>query len=170
MYSGYDRFVFKSFLGVNGDSFDRFNIRMLEMGESLHIVNQAANSLISFKGTHTSDPVKEGFNTVMQVVGAAAKLKPNYYNYMEDLIEHFLSWHTGVYVSKNYSSTFIESPKGEFGVTLVSDGSTKPLRCKIRSPSYYNLQFLPQLAKRHYVADLATLIGTIDIVFGEVDR
>jgi len=64
----------------------------------------------------------------------------------------------------------IESPKGEFGVILVSDNSTKPYRCKIRSPSYHNLQFLPKLSKGHYLADLAALIGTIDIVFGEIDR
>jgi NADH:ubiquinone oxidoreductase subunit D len=89
---------------------------------------------------------------------------------MEDLIEHFLLWHSGTVISKNYTATFIESPKGEFGVTLVSDNSNTPLRCKIRSPSYFNLQFLPQLTKKHFIADLATLIGTIDIVFGEVDR
>ena len=65
---------------------------------------------------------------------------------------------------------YIESPKGEFGVILIANNSTKPHRCKVRSPSYFNLQALPKLVKGHYLADLATLIGTIDIVFGEVDR
>ncbi len=73
-------------------------------------------------------------------------------------------------ISKNIDIAYIEAPKGEFGVTLVSNDSTKPLKCKVKSPSYYNLQALPELAKGHYLADIAALIGTIDIVFGEVDR
>jgi NADH-quinone oxidoreductase subunit D len=89
---------------------------------------------------------------------------------MEDLIEHFVNWHTGLAISGDYVNHFIESPKGEFGVALVSDNSNKPYRCKIKSPSYQNLQFLPKLAKGHLLADLAALIGTIDIVFGEIDR
>jgi NADH:ubiquinone oxidoreductase subunit D len=67
-------------------------------------------------------------------------------------------------------SQYIEAPKGEFGVILASDNSNKPLKCKIRSPGYYNLQFLPQLSKGHLLSDVATLIGTLDIVFGEIDR
>lgn len=170
VYSGYDNLSFKSFTGVNGDSFDRFSIRMLEMGESLHIVNQTANKLLAISDLQKNDPQKEGYNNVLNNQITFSKKKNNYYAYMEDLIEHFLLWHTGDFIGKAYTSTFIESPKGEFGVTLLSDSTTKPLRCKIRSPSYFNLQFLPQLTKNHFVADLATLIGTIDIVFGEVDR
>jgi NADH-quinone oxidoreductase subunit D len=64
----------------------------------------------------------------------------------------------------------VESPKGEFGVSLISDGTNKPYKCKVRSPAYHHLQVLPRLAKGHYLADLAALIGTIDIVFGEIDR
>ena len=89
---------------------------------------------------------------------------------MEDLINHFLNWHTGLKISKNINISYIESPKGEFGVTLVSNDTTKPYKCKVKSPSYYNLQALPVLSKGHYLADIAALIGTIDIVFGEVDR
>lgn len=170
VYSGYSGVFLKSFLGLNGDCFDRFNIRMLEMAESLSVVNQAASTLIKLTGVSESDKVKEGFNSFIVTSIKQAQSKKNYYAYMEDLIEHFLSWHTGVKVLKSVNSTYIESPKGEFGVTTVSDNTANPLRCKIRSPSYFNLQFLPQLTKRHFIADLATLVGTIDIVFGEVDR
>lgn len=170
VYSGYESLHFKSFTGVNGDSFDRFNIRMLEMGESLIIATQIAKKLLNFQNLEITDKVEDGYNVTVNTKNNILKKKNNYYNYMEDLIEHFLFWHSGDLISKSYTSTFIESPKGEFGVTLVSDNTNKPLRCKIRSPSYFNLQFLPQLTKKHFVADLATLIGTIDIVFGEVDR
>ena len=73
-------------------------------------------------------------------------------------------------VKKNTTAAYLESPKGEFGVIVSSDDSNKPLTCKIRSPSYFNLQALPKLAKGHYLSDLAAIIGTIDIVFGEIDR
>jgi NADH-quinone oxidoreductase subunit D len=89
---------------------------------------------------------------------------------MEDLIEHFIQWHTGITINKNIIFSYIESPKGEFGTILLSNNSNKPDKCKIRSPSYFNLQALPKLSKGHYLADLAALIGTIDIVFGEIDR
>ena len=143
---------------------------MLEMAESLNIVNQAANKLLNETQPRDVDKVREGYNSAIITPAADLRKKNNYYAYMEDLIEQFLSWHTGVAITKNLNATYIESPKGEFGVTLISDGTTAPLRCKIRSPSYFNLQFLPQLSRRHFIADLATLIGTIDIVFGEVDR
>ena len=98
------------------------------------------------------------------------KKNQNSYNSMEDLINHFLHWHTGLAINKDMQVAYIEAPKGEFGVTLLSNNTTKPHKCKVKSPSYYNLQALPQLAKGHYLADIAALIGTIDIVFGEVDR
>ena len=89
---------------------------------------------------------------------------------MEDIINDFVNWHTGLYINKNISTVLIESPKGEFGVSIISNNSSKPIKCKIRSPSYYNLQCLGKLVKGHYLADLSTIIGTIDIVFGEIDR
>jgi NADH:ubiquinone oxidoreductase subunit D len=99
-------------------------------------------------------------------------LKKNINNYknMEEIIKHFKYWSDGFIVNSNWTYQSIESPKGEFGVTLVSDGTNKPYRCKVRSPSYQNLQALPQMSKGHFLADLVTLIGTIDIVFGEIDR
>jgi NADH:ubiquinone oxidoreductase subunit D len=89
---------------------------------------------------------------------------------MEDLINHFINWHSGLFIKKNITYSYIESPKGEFGTILSSNNSNKPQKCKIRSPSYFNLQFLPKITKGHYLSDLSTLIGTIDIVFGEIDR
>ena len=168
VYSGYSNLNFKSFVGLNGDCFDRFNLRMLEMGESLSIVNQTTTQLLTMYQDNYAVVAKDGYNAVL--CGNNLRKSNNYYGYMEDLIEHFLNWHTGELLRKNLATAYIESPKGEFGVNLVSDNTNKPLRCKIRSPSYFNLQFLPQLTKNHFVADLATLIGTIDIVFGEVDR
>lgn len=141
---------------------------MLEMGESLSIVNQTTTQLLTMYQDNYAVVAKDGYNAVL--CGNNLRKSNNYYGYMEDLIEHFLNWHTGELLRKNLATAYIESPKGEFGVNLVSDNTNKPLRCKIRSPSYFNLQFLPQLTKNHFVADLATLIGTIDIVFGEVDR
>lgn len=169
-YSGYDTLQFRSFIGVNGDSFDRFNIRMFEMAESLNIINQAVQLLTSPLPQVTSYKSHAVGSLFLQAKTSPSRNHQNYYAYMEDLIEHFLQWHGGSPIPKNVSSTYLESPKGEFGVTLVADGSAQPYRCKIRSPSYYSLQFLPQLTKNHFVADLAALIGTIDIVFGEIDR
>lgn len=164
VYSGYNSFSFKSYFGVNGDCFDRYLIRMLEMGESLHISNAVISKLLSSKSnlslTNTTIWNNVYFNNN----------NTNAYTSMEDLINHFLHWHTGLKVKKSVQLSYIEAPKGEFGVTLVANNTTKPHKCKVKSPSYYNLQALPILAKGHYLADIAALIGTIDIVFGEVDR
>lgn len=160
-YSGYNKVAVRSYLGINGDCYDRYLIRMFEMGESLSIVNFITTSLLNLDyNTFTYHQLlhKQTFN-----------LKNNY-SYMEDLIEHFLQWHTGFTIKKKIEHQYIESPKGEFGVLLISNNSNKPHKCKVRSPSYFNLQLLPKLTKGHYLADLATLIGTIDIVFGEIDR
>lgn len=164
VYSNYNLISFKSYFGVNGDCFDRYLIRMLEMGESLHIVNFVTNKLL------TADKTVNILNTnVLQNLYYNKNVK-NSYTSMEDLINHFIHWHSGITIKTDVEISYIEAPKGEFGVTLVSNNSTKPHKCKVKSPSYYNLQALPMLAKGHYLADIAALIGTIDIVFGEVDR
>ena len=168
-YSNYNDIRFKSYIGLNGDSYDRFLIRMLEMSESLKIIN-----LVIYKLRN----IRNKYNKWKKQINK--KLKNNYtsfyiekkknYNYMEDTIDNFLNWHTGFIVKKNIKNKFIESPKGEFGCIIISNNSNKPFKCKIRSPSYFNLQFLPSLSKGHYLSDLAALIGTIDVVFGEIDR
>ena len=164
VYSNYNLLTFKSYFGVNGDCYDRYLIRMLEMGESLHISNIVVNKLLQT-------------NTLINCAGSFLdqnvyfnNTQNNLYNSMEDIINHFLHWHTGLTINKNLQIAYIEAPKGEYGVTLVSNNTTKPFKCKVKSPSYYNLQALPVLSKGHYLADIAALIGTIDIVFGEVDR
>ena len=164
VYSHYNSITFKSYFGVNGDCYDRYLIRMLEMGESLHISNVVVNSLLN------SNSSVNFTNSLITQEMFFNKKNQNSYNSMEDLINHFLHWHTGLAIKKDMQVAYIEAPKGEFGVTLVSNNTTKPHKCKVKSPSYYNLQALPQLAKGHYLADIAALIGTIDIVFGEVDR
>lgn len=160
-YSNYNLLNIKSYLGLNGDTYDRYLIRMLEMGESLNICN-----FLTIKLLNISD------NTYKQQVGNFNfKINGlNTYNSMEDLITHFIHWHSGYTIKSNININYIESPKGEFGVTLIANNSVKPARCKIRSPGYFNLQALTKLAKGHYLADLSALIGTIDIVFGEIDR
>lgn len=160
-YSNYNNFNFKSFLGINGDCYDRYLIRMFEMSESLNISNLIVNKLLKNNFSST---------TYQQLINKNKIVNKKSYTYMEDIIEHFLQWHTGLTIKKNIAANYIESPKGEFGVILLSNNSNKPFKCKIRSPSYFNLQFLPKLSKGHYLADLAALIGTIDIVFGEIDR
>lgn len=161
-YSNYNHFSIKSFLGVNGDCYDRYLIRMLEMAESLNIINLVTSHLLNNK---------LNTNTIYQkLINKNYNYKNENYNYMEDLIEHFLQWHTGITINNNIIYNYIESPKGEFGTMIISNNTNKPQKCKIRSPSYFNLQALPQLTKGHYLADLAALIGTIDIVFGEIDR
>lgn len=90
--------------------------------------------------------------------------------FMENIIRHFKYWQEGFAVKKNFLYSAVESPKGEFGVFLLANNSNKPYRCKIKSPAYTHLQFLNYLCHNIMLADLVTLIGTIDIVFGEVDR
>jgi len=89
---------------------------------------------------------------------------------MENLINHFKFWSDGFTVKSNITYKAVESPKGEFGVTMFSDNSNKPYKCKVRSPAFHHLQVIPILVKGHFLADLVTVIGTIDIVFGEIDR
>lgn len=163
-YSGYNFFFLKSFIGVNGDCFDRYLIRMMEMGESLQICNTIISQMLN------SNIYQNYTNSLLWNNFYFNNNKKKAYNTMEDLINHFLHWHTGLQIQGNVDIAYIEAPKGEFGVTLVANNTTYPHRCKVKSPSYYNLQALPELAKGHYLADLVALIGTIDIVFGEVDR
>ena len=161
-YSAYDSLNFRSFVGLNGDTYDRYLIRMLEMGESLSIINTVTFYLLNLYNKNKTT------NLITSLI--QTKNLGNSYTSMEDLITHFINWHSGVSIRKGTNSVYIESPKGEFGVSLTSNNTEKPHRLKIRSPSYHSLQALPKLSKGHYLSDLAALIGTIDIVFGEVDR
>jgi NADH:ubiquinone oxidoreductase subunit D len=177
-YANYYYLNFKSYVGQHGDSYDRFLIRMNEMLESLSIINQSLYKLTKFtkqalvkkiKPTQSFIYSHQVLNRLYQNTTAISNTNSSY-NTMEILINHFKYWSEGFNVNSAYTYAAVESPKGEFGVTLFADNSSKPYRCKIRSPAYHHLQVLPKISKGHFLADLATLIGTVDIVFGEIDR
>lgn len=156
LFSTYNNYYFlnmRSYITKYGDSYDRFMLRMFEINESLNIINQ---NLIFRK-------ILPNKKSIMHKIY-------NKYNNMEAMIAHFKYWSSGFTVPNNILYRPIESAKGEFGVTLISDDSNMPYRCKVRSPSFHHLFSLTFLAKNVLIADLVTLIGTIDIVFGEIDR
>lgn len=148
---------------------------MNEMAESINIINQVVNKLTKYNSIKLK---KKTYTTIQPhlIMDLLTSNKINQSNFnnpyviMEDLIKHFKFWSEGFKVNSNFTYKAVESPKGEFGVTLFSDDSSKPYKCKVRSPAYHHLQLLPKIAKGHFLADLVALIGTVDIVFGEVDR
>lgn len=170
-YSSYYYLNFRSYLGQHGDSYDRFLIRMNEMCESLNIINQAINKVLFTNNNNINTNIlPNNIITYLNKNKINNSINKNNYNSMENLIHHFKFWSDGIKINKGFTYQSVESPKGEFGVTLISDNSNKPYKCKIRSPAYHHLQLLPIISKGHFLADIATLIGTIDIVFGEIDR
>lgn len=173
-YANYYYLNFRSYVGQHGDSYDRFLIRMNEMVESLNIINQVIYKLTKFKKIKTKK-----YNSNINPHMLLKYLYPkswNQHNYkseytsMEQLINHFKYWSEGFPVQSGFTYRAVESPKGEFGVSLISDGTNIPYKCKVRSPALHHLQVLPKISKGHFLADLVTLMGTIDIVFGEIDR
>ena len=156
-YESYDKFEFKIPIGKNGDCYDRYLCRIEEMRESVKIINQCLANLPkgpikSLDGKITPPPKKQ--------------LKES----MEALIHHFKLFTEGYRVDKDEIYTAVEAPKGEFGVYLISDGSSKPYKCKIRAPSFSHLQAMDYLIKGHMLADVPAVLGSMDVVFGEVDR
>jgi len=150
---------------------------MREMYESINIVFQILSNLtnISYKTTNSSSTTNSSvdffsfFNTLYLQKGN----KVNYntkYNSMESLIKHFKHYSEGIKVPSGFVYKAVEAPKGEFGVSLVSDGSSTPYRCKIRTPAYHHMQVMSRMGQGHYFADLVTILGSLDIVFGDVDR
>lgn len=156
-YDAYDRVKFEVPIGRHGDCFDRYLIRMEEMRQSLHIVHQCLNDMP--EGEVKVDDAK-------CVPPSRAEMKSS----MEALIHHFKLFTEGFHVPPGATYTAIEAPKGEFGVYLVSDGSSKPYRCKIKAPGFLHLAGLNMMSQGHMLADVVAIIGTQDIVFGEVDR
>lgn len=173
-YGNYYYLNFRSFVGQNGDSYDRFLIRMNEMTESLNIMTQLVSKLTRFKKKNKIDKKnKTNPHALLKYLYPKSWNQHNYkseYTSMEQLINHFKYWSEGFKVQKGWTYRAVESPKGEFGVSLIANNTTIPYKCKVRSPAYHHLQVLPKLAKGHFLADLVTLMGTIDIVFGEIDR
>jgi NADH-quinone oxidoreductase subunit D len=157
-YECYDEFDFKIPVGKNGDCYDRYLCRMAEMTESLSIIKQA---LVKLR-TEPGEVMTRGKLSPPK----RAEMKTS----MEALIHHFKLYTEGFHVPAGEVYVAVEAPKGEFGVFLVADGTNKPYRVKIRAPGYMHLQSMDYIAKGHQLADVAAIIGTMDIVFGEVDR
>jgi len=156
-YEIYSNLKFSIPVGTHGDCYDRYLIRVEEMRQSLNIIYQTLNLM-------PSGPVK--LDDYKIVPPSRKEFKET----MEGLIHHFILYSSGYFVPKGRVYTAIEAPKGEFGVYLVSDGTNKPYRCKIKAPGFLHLQGLTFMAKGLFLADIVALIGTQDIVFGEVDR
>lgn len=156
-YSSYDHFEFDVPLGENGDVYDRFMVRLEEMRQSLRIIDQALRRLP--KGPYITPDRKVTPPPKEELAWS-----------MEALIHHFKFWTEGFSPPPGEVYHAVESPRGEFGVYINSDGSPKPRRVHFRAPSFVNLQALPIMAKGGLVADLVAIIGSIDIVLGEVDR
>ncbi len=159
-YECYDEFDFKVALGKHGDCYDRYLVRMAEMRESTKIIRQACEKL----------RLAENQGDVM----ARGKLSPpkraDMKTSMESLIHHFKLYTEGFHVPAGEVYAAVEAPKGEFGVYLVADGTNRPYRAKLRAPGFAHLQAIDHIAKGHMLADVAAIIGTLDVVFGEIDR
>ncbi|EGC67516.1 NADH:ubiquinone dehydrogenase iron-sulfur protein 2, precursor, partial [Neisseria meningitidis M01-240013] len=158
-YEVYDKMDFDIPVGVNGDCYDRYLCRMEEMRQSVRIIKQCSEWLRVNPGpvittNHKFAPPKR------------TEMKTG----MEDLIHHFKLFTEGMHVPEGETYTAVEHPKGEFGVYIISDGANKPYRLKIRAPGFAHLQGMDEMAKGHMLADVVAIIGTQDIVFGEVDR
>ena len=157
-YECYDEFEFKIPVGVNGDCYDRYLCRMAEMRESTSIIRQAIAKLHVEPG----DVLARGKLTPP----ARAEMKTS----MEALIHHFKLYTEGFHVPAGEIYAAVEAQKGEFGVYLVADGTNKPYRAKIRAPGFLHLQAMDYICKGHQLADVSAIIGTMDVVFGEIDR
>jgi NADH-quinone oxidoreductase subunit D len=158
-YEVYDKLDFDIPVGRNGDSYDRYLVRIEEMRQSNRIVRQCVEWLRNNPGPVIVDDHK---------VAPPSRLdmKSN----MEELIHHFKLFTEGMHVPEGEAYSAVEHPKGEFGIYLVSDGANKPYRLKIRAPGFPHLQALDEMVRGHMIADVVTLIGSQDIVFGEIDR
>ena len=159
-YECYDEFEFKIPVGKNGDCYDRYLCRMAEMRESTSIIRQAVAKLRAPEGQ--GDVLARGKLSPPK----RAEMKTS----MEALIHHFKLYTEGFHVPAGEVYAAVEAPKGEFGVYLVADGSNKPYRAKIRAPGYLHLQSMDYICKGHQLADVSAIIGTMDVVFGEIDR
>jgi len=156
-YECYNQFDFKIPIGKNGDCYDRYLCRIEEMRESIKIINQCLISM-------PKGPVKSTDGKI------TPPSKKEIKNSMEALIHHFKLFTEGYRVDKDEIYTAVEAPKGEFGVYLISDGTSKPYKCKIRAPGFSHLQAMDYLIKGHMLADVPAVLGSLDIVFGEIDR
>ena len=160
-YELYSELDFDIPVGKNGDCYDRYLIRMQEMRESVKIMKQCVERLSSADG---QGPISSADGKVVPPKRGEMKRS------MEALIHHFKLYTEGYHVPAGEVYVATEAPKGEFGVYLVSDGTNRPYRCKIRAPGFAHLEALDFMSKGHMLADIVAIIGSLDIVFGEIDR
>jgi len=158
-YEVYDKLDFQIPIGKNGDCYDRYLVRIEEMRQSNHIVKQCVDWLRANPGPVMTDNHKVA-------PPSRVEMKAN----MEELIHHFKLFTEGMHVPEGECYAAIEHPKGEFGIYLVSDGANKPYRLKIRAPGFPHLAAMDEMSRGHMIADAVAIIGTMDIVFGEIDR
>jgi len=156
-YDGYEKYDFQIPVGENGDCYDRYLVRMLEMRESIKIMRQVIENM-------PIGPAKSIDHKVTPPSRSDMK------HSMESLIHHFKLYTEGFKVPAGETYTAVEAPKGEFAVYLISDGTNKPYRCKIRAPGFASLQATEFISKGHMLADVVANIGSVDVVFGEIDR
>jgi NADH:ubiquinone oxidoreductase subunit D len=159
-YEIYSKLSFNVPVGKNGDCYDRYLIRVGEMYESINIIRQCLETIPPEGVTSTE------FDDRKIVPPNRSTMKYS----MEALIHHFKLYSGGFTVKRDEVYACVEAPKGEFGVYLVSDGSNKPYRCKIKAPGFLHLSSLDRMSVGHLIADVVTIIGTQDVVFGEIDR
>jgi NADH:ubiquinone oxidoreductase subunit D len=176
-YSHYWFLTIRGYLGKRGDAYDRFLVRVREMFESVNIIFQILTNLTSLTNENSdilnNKSKKVNFFSFFDFLYANRFKKLNHnskYTSMEGLINHFKYYSEGIKVPRGFVYKAIEAPKGEMGVSLISDGTPMPYRCKIRTPAYHHLQLMPRLTQGHFFADLVTVLGSQDIVFGDVDR
>ena len=158
-YAAYDKVDFDIPVGVNGDSYDRYLVRMEEMLQSNRIIRQCIDWLRKNPGPVITDNYK-----------VAPPPRESMKSNMEELIHHFKLFTEGIHVSPGEAYAAVEHPKGEFGIYFISDGANKPYRMKIRPPGYVHLASMDEMCRGHMIADVVTIIGSLDIVFGEIDR
>ncbi len=158
-YEVYDRVDFDIAVGSNGDTYDRYLVRVEEMRQSNRIVKQCVDWLRANPGPVMIDNHKVA-------PPSRAEMKAN----MEELIHHFKLFTEGMHVPEGEAYAAVEHPKGEFGVYFISDGANKPYRMKLRSPGFPHLAAMDEMSKGHMLADAVAIIGTLDIVFGDIDR
>lgn len=156
-YEIYDQLSFKIPIGKNGDCYDRYLVRMAEMYESVSIIKQCLNRL-------PEGPIKTEDRKIAPPPRGEMK------HSMEALINHFKLYSEGYHVPAGEYYAAVEAPKGEFGVFIVADGTNRPYRCRIRAPGFLHLQALDHVSKGHMLADIPSILGSMDIVFGEIDR
>jgi NADH dehydrogenase (ubiquinone) Fe-S protein 2 len=145
-------------VGKTGDCYDRYLIRLFEMRESLKIINQLVNYFdLDLSNKYIVNKINNPSRVLIK-------------NFMEATIHHFKYFTDGFNIEFNEVYKLLEAPKGEMGVYLLADGSSKPYRCRIRAPGFFHIQGLNEMTKKHMIADLVAIIGTQDLVFGEIDR